>query len=165
MLDFLSIDVGTILFTLINTAILFLGLKHFLFRPVNAVLEQRQQIIDSSLQEAEEARASAEAAKTEYAEKLAASKEESAEMLRKAAGQAQRRADAIVAEARADAAAVLRQNAEELEQEKRRAARVLRDEVSALAVLAAEKVISREINPDDHARLIDEFIDGLVGAE
>ncbi len=165
MLDFLSIDIGTILFTLINTLILFLGLKHFLFKPVNAVLEQRQQAVDQSLQAAEDAKNSAESTKAEYEEKLAAAKEESAEMLRKATRQAQRRADEIVAEAKADAAAVMQHNADELEREKRRAAKELRNEVSALAVMVAEKVMDREINPDDHARLIDAFIDGVEDAE
>ncbi len=165
MLDFLSIDVGTILFTLINTLILFFGLKHFLFKPVNAVLEQRKQTVDQSLQDAEDAKSAAESTKAEYEEKLAAAKEESAEMLRKATRQAQHRADEIVAEAKADAAALMQQNAEELEREKRRAAKELRNEVSGLAVLVAEQVMAREINPDDHARLIDEFIDGVEDAE
>ncbi len=165
MLDFLSIDVGTILFTLINTMILFFGLKHFLFKPVNAVLDQRKQAVDQSLQDAEDAKSAAESTKAEYEEKLAAAKEESAEMLRKAKRQAQRRADEIVAEAKADAAAVMQQNADELEREKRRAAKELRNEVSDLAVLVAEKVMAREINPDDHARLIDEFINGVEDAE
>lgn len=165
MLDFLSIDVGTILFTLINTMILFFGLKHFLFKPVNAVLDQRKQAVDQSLQDAEDAKSAAESTKAEYEEKLAAAKEESAEMLRKAKRQAQRRADEIVAEAKADAAAVMQQNADELEREKRRAAKELRNEVSDLAVLVAEKVMEREINPDDHARLIDEFINGVEDAE
>lgn len=165
MLDFLSIDVGTILFTLINTLILFLGLKRFLFKPVNAVLEQRQQAVDRSLREAEDAKVSAENARAEYAERLAAAKAESAEMLRNATGQAQRRADAIVAEAKADAAAVMQHNAEELEREKRRAAKALRAEVSELAVLVAEKLMAREINAHDHARLIEAFIDGVETAE
>ncbi|MDD5946490.1 MAG: F0F1 ATP synthase subunit B [Oscillospiraceae bacterium] len=165
MLDFLSIDVGTILFTLINTMILFFGLKHFLFKPVNAVLDQRKQAVDQSLQDAEDAKSAAESTKAEYEEKLAAAKEESAEMLRKAKRQAQRRADEIVAEAKADAAAVMQQNADELEREKRRATKELRNEVSELAVLVAEKVMEREINPDDHARLIDEFINGVEDAE
>lgn len=165
MLDFLSIDVGTILFTLINTMILFFGLKHFLFKPVNAVLDQRKQTVDQSLQDAEDAKSAAESTKAEYEEKLAAAKEESAEMLRKATRQAQRRADEIVAEAKADAAAVMQQNADELEREKRRAAKELRGEVSDLAVLVAEQVMAREINPQDHARLIDEFINGVEDAE
>lgn len=160
-LPFLSIDTGTILFTLINLAILVFGLKHFLFKPVNDILAKRQEAVDKSLTEAEQAKSDAEAAQAEYAEKLAAAKEESAEMLRRATRRAQERSDEIVAAAKAEAAAVMQQNEAELEREKRRAASELRSEVSGLAVMVAEKVVEREINPADHARLIDEFIDSV----
>ncbi|MBQ5334560.1 MAG: F0F1 ATP synthase subunit B [Oscillospiraceae bacterium] len=160
-LPFLSIDTGTILFTLINLAILVFGLKHFLFKPVNDILAKRQEAVDKSLTEAEQAKSEAEAAQAEYAEKLAAAKEESAEMIRRATRRAQERSDEIVAAAKAEAAAVMQQNEAELEREKRRAASELRSEVSGLAVMVAEKVVEREINPADHARLIDEFIDSV----
>lgn len=164
-MGFLSIDTGTILFTLINTLILFFGLKHFLFEPVKKILAERQSAVDQSLQDAEEARTRAEAAEHEYNEKLAAAKEESAELVRKATRKAQQRSDEIIADAKADAANIRRQNEEELAREKRRAELELRAEVSGLAVMVAEKVVEREINPDDHARLIDEFIDSVGDTE
>ncbi len=164
-MGFLSIDTGTIIFTLLNTLILFLGLKHFLFKPVQKILTERQSAVDQTLQDAEDARTRAEAAETEYNEKLAAAKEESAELVRKATRKAQQRSDEIVAEAKADAANIRRQNEEELAREKRRAELELRSEVSGLAVMVAEKVVGREINPDDHARLIDEFIDSVGDTE
>ena len=164
-LPFLSIDTGTILFTLINLLILFFGLKHFLFKPVNEVLEKRQQAVDQSLKEAEEAKALAEASQAEYAEKLAAAKEESAEMMRKATRRAQQRSDEIIAAAKADAVVIRQQNEQELEREKRRAESQLRSEVSGLAVMVAEKVVGREINQADHERLIDEFIDSVGDAQ
>ena len=160
-LGFLSIDPGTILFTLANTLILFLGLKHFLFKPVNKILEERQTAVDQTLRDAEDARDRAETAETEYREKLDKAKEESAELMRNATRKAQKRSDEIIAKAKADAAGIMQQNAEELEREKRRAEHELLGEVSGLAVMVAEKVVGREINPEDHARLIDEFIDSV----
>ncbi len=160
-LGFLSIDTGTILFTLANTLILFFGLKHFLFKPVNRILEERQTAVDQTLKDAEDARDRAETAETTYQEKLEQVKEESAEMMRSATRRAQKRSDEIIAQAKAEAAGILQQNAEELEREKRRAEQELRSEVSGLAVMVAEKVVEREINPQDHARLIDEFIDSV----
>ncbi len=160
-LGFFYIDLGTILFTLCNTLILFLGLKHFLFKPVQKILTERQAAVDQTLQDAEDARSRAEAAETEYTEKLASAKEESAAMLRNATRKAQQRSDEIVAQAKAEAAGILQQNRDELDRERRRAESELRSEVSGLAVLVAEKVVEREINQDDHARLIDEFIDSV----
>lgn len=160
-LGFFSIDIGTILFSWINLMILFFALKHFLFKPVQKILSERQAAVDQTLQNAEAARERAEAAESEYTEKLTKAKEESAEMLRNATRKAQQRSDEIVAQARAEAAGIMQQNRDELEREKRRAESALRSEVSGLAVLVAEKVVEREINPEDHARLIDEFIDSV----
>ncbi len=160
-MGFLSIDLGTILFTLINTLILFFGLKHFLFKPVQKILEERQHAVDQTMQDAEDARTRAEQAESEYTERLAGAKEESAEMLRNATRKAQKRSDEIIAQAKAEAAVIMQQNRDELERETRRAESELRSEVAGLAVLAAEKVVGREMNPQDHARLIDEFIDSV----
>lgn len=160
-MGFLSIDIGTILFTLLNLLILFLGIKHFLFKPVNGILEKRQEEVDRTLREAETAKSEAEAEREAYSQKLAEAKEESAEMLRKATRRAQERSDEIVAAAKAEAASVMQQNEQELERERRRAATALRGEVSGLAVAVAEKVVGREINQADHERLIDEFIDSV----
>ena len=56
---------------------------------------------------------------------------------------------------------LMQQNRDELERERRKAESALRSEVSGLAVMVAEKVVEREINQEDHARLIDEFIDSV----
>lgn len=165
MLGFLSIDIGTILFTLANTLILFFGLRRFLFKPVNNILAQRQAAVDQSIRDAEEAKANAEAAAAEYHEKLTAAKEEAQTMLRNATRKAQQREEEIIAGAKAEAAGIMQQNQAELEREKRSAERALRSEVSGLALMVAEKVVEREIKPEDHARLIDEFISSVGDAE
>lgn len=164
-MGFLSIDTGTILFTLLNTLILFLGLKHFLFKPVQKILAERQEAVDQSLKDAEDARTRAEEAELEYKEKLTAAQEESAELVRTATRRAQQRSDEIIAGAKADAASIRQQNEDELMRERRRAQIELRSEVAGLAVSVAEKVVEREINPEDHARLIDEFIESVGDAE
>ena len=160
-LDFLSFDIGTILFSWLNLLLLFFGLKHFLFKPINKILEERQQAVDQSMKDAEDAKSEAEAAKAEYTEKLSAAKEESAEMLRNATRKAQQRSDEIVAAAKADAENIRIRGQEDLENEKRRVESELRGAVSELAVMVAEKVVEREVSPEDHARLIDEFLDSV----
>lgn len=160
-LGFFTIDTGTILFTLCNTLILFLGLKHFLFKPVQKVLDERQNAVDQTMQNAEDALSRANAAETEYTEKLAAAKEESAEIVRTATRRAQQRSDEIIAEAKQSAAHIRQQNDADLQREKRRIESELRAEVAGIAVTVAEKVVGREVKLEDHARLIDEFIDSV----
>ena len=47
----------------------------------------------------------------------------------------------------------------EIEEERIRAMNDMKDEMSDLVILAASKVIEKEIDKDKHKELIDEFID------
>ena len=58
--EFMSIDLTTIIATLLNTLILFLILKHFLFDKVNKVIKDRQEEIRASYDRADEAEKNAQ---------------------------------------------------------------------------------------------------------
>ena len=58
-LSFLSIDYGTIILVLINTLILFLVIKHFLFGRVNKIIEERQADVSKTYAEADKSMAHA----------------------------------------------------------------------------------------------------------
>ena len=45
--------------------------------------------------------------------------------------------------------------------ERKKALNNAKDEISAMAMAVAEKVIGRELNEDDQAKLVDHFIDEL----
>lgn len=51
--EFLSIDLTTIIATLLNTLILFLVLKHFLFSKVNKVIEDRKNDVKETYRQAD----------------------------------------------------------------------------------------------------------------
>jgi F-type H+-transporting ATPase subunit b len=53
---------------------------------------------------------------------------------------------------------------QDIAQERRKAVNEIKDEIGSMAMEIAGKVIGREINEKDHAKLIDEFINN-VGAE
>jgi F-type H+-transporting ATPase subunit b len=158
MLDFLSIDVGSIIFTLINTLILFLVLKHFLFGRVNKVLEDRQNEVTNTYKTADETLENANQLKSQYTELMAGAKEESAEIVQSAVKKAQRSSDEIVANAKNEAQHIIEKANVETEREMKKAKAQLQSEISDMAMLMAEKIVEREINKDDHERLINEFI-------
>ena len=66
--EFLSIDLTTIIATLLNTLILFLVLRHFLFDKVNKVIEDRKNDVKETYRQADEAKENAEKLEAEYAE-------------------------------------------------------------------------------------------------
>ena len=158
MLDFLSIDVGSIIFTLINTLILFLVLKHFLFGRVNKVLEDRQNEVSNTYKNADKTLENANLMKSQYDELMAGAKEESAEIVQSAVKKAQTRSDEIMDNAKKEAQHIIEKANLETEREIKKAKVELQDEISDMAMLIAEKIVEREINPSDHEKLINEFI-------
>lgn len=158
MLDFLSIDVGSIIFTLINTLILFLVLKHFLFGRVNKVLEDRQAEVSNVYKSADETMEKANQLEAKYTELMSDAKEESAEIVQNAVKKAQTRSDEIVSNAKTEAQHIIEKANAETEREIQKAKAELQDEISDMAILVAEKVVEREINKADHEKFINDFI-------
>lgn len=159
--DFMSIDLTTIIATLLNTLILFLILKHFLFDKVNKVIKDRQEEIQASYDRADEAEKNAQKLEADYNEKIGQAKQESAEIIREATKKAQVRADEIIDEARVEAKGI-RTNAEnEIEREKKIAVNAIKDEISQIAFSAAAAVVEKDLTSEDNERLIEKFIDNV----
>ncbi len=159
--DFMSIDLTTIIATLLNTLILFLVLKHFLFDKVNKVIDERQKEIKESYDRADEAEKNAQKLEADYNEKIGQAKQESAEIIRDATKKAQVRADEIIDEARVEAKGI-RVNAEnEIEREKKIAVNAIKDEISQIAFSAAAAVVEKDLTSEDNEKLIEKFIDNV----
>lgn len=157
-LDVISINIWLILISLCNLAIIFLIVKKFLFRPVKAVLEKRQNDIAEQYRAADEAEKSAMASRDLYAEKLAGARAEADGIIHDATVSASRRGDRIVAEARDKADAIVRQGQLEADMEKRKAQATIRREITDVSAALTEKLIGREMNTGDHRELIDSFL-------
>lgn len=159
--EFMSIDLTTIIATLLNTLILFLILKHFLFNKVNKVVDERQKEIQDSYNRAEEAEKNAQKLEADYNEKIGQAKQEGAEIIRDATKKAQARADEIIDEARVEAKGI-RTNAEnEIEREKKIAVNAIKDEISQIAFSAAAAVVEKDLTSEDNEKLIEKFIDNV----
>lgn len=160
-LNFLSIDPGSILLTLTNTIILFLVLKHFLFKPVNAIIEQRRSDVEQKFNDADSALQNAKESEKHYNELISGAREESAQIIKNASVKAQQRSDEIITAAKDDAAAILTKAENEIKRDKISAKNEIKSEISELAVMVASKIVDKEISQDDHKRFIDEFIENV----
>ena len=163
--DFFSIDLFTILGTILNTLILFLVLKHFLFDKVNAVLESRKNEVTKTYEDADKALTNAKQLESEYTEKLSAAKEESAEIVKNATKKAQARSEEIISEARDEAKGLLDKAEADIEKEKKRAVNQIKDEISDIAMSIASSVVSKELDAKTHEKLIESFISEIGDAE
>ena len=163
--DFFSIDLTTILGTILNTLILFLVLKHFLFDKVNAVLESRRNEVVKTYEDADKAYANAKQLETEYNDKLSAAKEESAEIVKNAAKKAQLRSEEIISDAKNEAKGIMDKAEADIEKEKKRAVNQIKDEISDIAMSIASNVVEKELDAKTHEQLIENFINGIGDSE
>lgn len=151
----------TMIFAWINILILYLFLRKLLFNPVKNMIDSRQKEIDDMFADAETKEKAAEEDKAAYAEKLRLATEESENIRRQAQRDARLKEEEILKEAE-DAARRTRERAmEEIEREKKRALNEVKDEVSGMAVEIASCLIGRDVKPEEHAGMIDEFLDKL----
>ena len=162
-LDVISVNFWQMLISLANLLILFLILKHFLFRPVQRILAKRDEELKGLYTDAEKAKDEAERARDEYGARLAEADAEAEELLRRAEAKASERSEEIVTEARGEAEVLLRRAEREIAQEKKKALGEIKSEISELSLAIAEQIVEREIRAEDHAELVERFIGELEG--
>lgn len=159
--SFIGINFWTAFFVLMNTLAIFFVAKKFLFVPVKNMIDSRQKEIDAMYDAAGSAKESAQALENEYKEKLAQAQQTSDRMVKDAVARGQNRQDEIISQANAEARAILDKAAADIAQEKKKALNDAKNEISELAMAIAEKVVGRELNDVDQAKLVDEFINEL----
>nr|MBR4280311.1 F0F1 ATP synthase subunit B [Clostridia bacterium] len=160
-LQIVSFNLWQVLISLANLTILYLGLKKFLYKPVKAVLENRKATIAKDYAEAEAARTSADAAREEYAAKLATAHTTADEIIHDATVLANRRGEKIVAEAHQKADEIVRQGEMEAAMEKKKAMETIRQDITDVSAAMTEKLLGREMSAEDHRSMIDEFLKGV----
>ena len=95
----LSIDLWSILATIVNILVLCLVVKFFLLKPIHNIWKRRQDLIDGQLQNASDTQAKANELKAQYEEKLSGAKETSQQMVEQAKADAKAEYDRILQEA------------------------------------------------------------------
>lgn len=159
--SFVGVNFWTCLFTLINLFILYKFMKKLLFKPVMNMIDSRQKEIDDLYEDASKSVEEAAALKNEYEERLRSAKEEGNQIVKDATRRALLREEEIIRDAQNKAAQTLKHADEQVELEKKRAMNEIKDDVSIIAVDIASAVLARAVKREEHAELIDSFIENL----
>ena len=161
--DIISVNLWQIVVSLLNLLIIFLILKRFLFKPVKKILKSRQDAVDERYAQAENAINDAEAKQAELTKRLDAAQAEADNIIKDATITAERRREKIENEARENAESIIRQAKNEAELEKRKAESEIKEQIIVVSTALTEKLIEREINEEDHHKLIDSVISEMEG--
>lgn len=160
-LDIISVNLWQILISLANLIILSWLVKKFLFKPVQKMLADRQEALDQRYREADEAKEQAARDERYWMEKREGADKEADAILHKATESAKWRSDKMLEDAKEKAEGILRQAQTEAELERKKAIDGIKREIVDVSAVLAEKMLSREINMEDHRKLIDSVIENI----
>lgn len=148
-----------LLFSAVTVFVLFLILKHFFFEKVHQFMIDRENAVRESLAHAEEVNRQAEETLRAYEEKMAGAENERRRILKAARDEAKVQAKEIVEDAGNKANALMEHTQKEIRREQFNARKELKEEVGSLAMLAAEKILEKELTPEDHNEIIKRVIE------
>lgn len=160
-LDVISVNLWDILISLGNLLLLYWLAKRFLFKPVQRVLARRQEELDAQYANAAQAEAEARENRAMWESKLSGATDEANAILQNAVDTARNREARILADAQNRAEGIVSAARAEAELEMQNAADGVRRSIVEVSGALTEKMLGREINTEDHARLIDSFLQDM----
>jgi F-type H+-transporting ATPase subunit b len=145
---------STFIFQLIVFLILVWFTMKFVWPPITAALDERAQKIRDGLSAADRAKAELATANKRVEEQLSSARTDAAQRLADAERLAQSMVEEAKSRASEEGAKIVAAARAEADQEASRARETLREQVAALAVKGAEKILRREVDAKVHADLL-----------
>lgn len=154
-----------IVWTIVNILVLFLLLKHFLFKPITEMMESRTAEIENNLKDAEDQKQKASELTAQYEEKLRGAHAEAAQIVSEARQRGQREYDAILKTAGQDTQKEQERARADMEREREEMLRGVQENVTELVLLTASKLSQKELDEESDRKLVDSFLSEAGGDE
>ena len=148
----INLSVSSIAITIINIIVLFLLLKKFLIGPINKIMAEREEMIKSSIANANQTKDDAMKLKQQYEDTLAGVQDESRQA-------AQNEYNRIVADAGEKSNRMIKAAEKTIEVQREKALSDMESQVAELAMSAAAKILGEDSNDAKNQSLYDEFIE------
>ena len=152
------LNLGDIIVTVSFFTILMLLLKKFAWGPLMGVMDERAELITNEIEEAEKSRVESKKLLEEQRSLLKESRNDAQTIVETARAQGESQREDIVKAARNEVLRLKEEATLEIASEKEKAVAAVRAEFVSLSVLAASKVLGKEISEEDNRSLIEETI-------
>lgn len=152
-----------IIWTFVNLIVLYLLMKKFLFGPVTEIMEKRTKSIEDSFAQAQLKNEEADKIKAQYEEALKHSEVKAEEIVKEARERASMVYDKKIKEAEAEALKIVADANKAIEVEKRKSMQDVESHIIDLTMVAAAKVISKNVDEEANKQIVDDFL-AEVGA-
>lgn len=159
----LSVNPGLIIWQIIIFIILLFILKKIAWKPLLQALHSREQGIRDSIEQAEQLKKDSEELMQQNKKILAEANTQSMKIINESKDAANKLREDLMAKAQADSRKLIEQAKIEIQQEKDSAMADLRNEVSDLAIKAAEKILKDNLDENKQKKIVNDFISQIPG--
>jgi F-type H+-transporting ATPase subunit b len=158
------VDVPQVLTQILGFLLMVWILRRYAWGPVMGMLEARREKIAGEFAEAERRKAEAAELKAKYDAELRTIDAQARQKITEAMHEGQRLAAEIKAQAQKEAATRIERAVDEIEREREKAKELVKDQVIALSLRAAEKILRQKLDEPGQRKLVGEFIDEVEAA-
>ncbi len=157
----LTPQLGTIFWTVVTFVLLVWLLRRFAWGPLLGAIDAREQAIRSSLDQARAQREEADGLLKQQRGLLAEARRERALAVEQGRGDAEKVKAEIMEEAKRQRELLLKQSEAQLATGLRQARAELKSEAADLVILAAQKLLTKNLDPAAHRKLVEEYLADL----
>lgn len=141
--------------------ILMFLLKHFAWGPISDILKKREDKIANDLDSAEKSRINSEKMEQEREQQLLASRSDAADIIKNAKESGELSRQNILKETQEEVARLKSKAQTDIMLERDTALNSVKDDVADLSLQIAAKILNKELSPEMHESLINQYIEGL----
>ena len=157
------IDIRQVVTQILGFLLMVWILRRYAWGPLLAMLEARREKIAGEFKEADRLKAEALELKARYESEMKGVEAQARQRMQEGVAEGQRVAGEIKTQAQKDAAVRLERAADEIVHEREKAKEALKQQVVALSIRTAEKILREKLDDPAQRKLAGEFIDE-VGA-
>ncbi len=157
--SFVSVRPGLIFWTLVTFLIAAVALRRIAWRPILALVDQREKGIANAIDSAKRERAEADKLLAEQKSAVVEARREAAEMLRRNHEDVEKLRADLVARARAEAEAMKADATRAIQDERAKAVAEVKSVAVDLAIQIADKLLRERLDPGKQRALVAEYLD------
>lgn len=151
-------DPGLFIWTIVTFLVLLTLLAKFAWKPLLQALEHRQEMIQKSLDDAEQAKKELEQVQQESARIVAEARAEADAIITNTRADGTKLKEDLRAKARSEAESIVKNAERQIQQERDLALSQIRQEAVDVSLMIASKLIKRNLSQEDNEALIEEAL-------
>ena len=156
-----DVNLGLTIWTVVLFALFAAALYKLGWKPILAMIEERERRIVEAVEGANKAQEDAQALLVQQKEILREAGQQRESMMKQVFADAEQVRANLMAQAKAEAERLLEQARDQISREKEIAMRDLRTQVADLAIDAASRIVTSSLTPEAQRKLVDEFLESL----